>query len=56
MTALPQLSKAVLDRFLATEQPDSVIQAMYIWVDGTGESLRAKTRTIESVPQDPSGE
>ena len=53
--ALPQLSEAVLDRFLATEQPDDIIQVMYIWVDGTGESVRAKTRTIEFEPKAPSG-
>ena len=39
----------VLNRFLALPQ-GSRIQAEYVWVGGSGQDLRAKTRTLEAKP------
>uniref|UniRef100_A0A1I8ITW2 glutamine synthetase n=1 Tax=Macrostomum lignano TaxID=282301 RepID=A0A1I8ITW2_9PLAT len=40
-------------RYLGLPQPEDKVQCMYIWIDSTGENLRAKTRTVETVPKDP---
>ena len=43
-------------RYLALKQPDNITQCMYVWIDGTGEYLRAKTKTVKFVPKKPAGE
>ena len=49
-------NKTVLNRYLALKQPDNITQCMYVWIDGTGEHLRAKTKTVKFVPKKPAGE
>lgn len=48
-------NKAVLDRFLQLEQPKDTCQVEYIWIDGSGEGIRAKGRTLNFVPKEPKG-
>lgn len=49
------MNKTVLDKYLALPVPADKIQATYIWIDGTGEGIRAKDRTLTGVVKDVSG-
>ncbi|XP_072014968.1 glutamine synthetase-like [Amphiura filiformis] len=43
------LDKSVVKKYLDLTEPEQV-QVMYIWIDGTGQGLRCKSRTLDSEP------
>jgi len=42
-------NKTILNKYLELPQGKRV-QALYIWIDGSGEGLRSKTKTLDSAP------
>jgi len=45
---------AILGKYLALSQPKDKVQVMYVWIDGSGEHVRAKTKTVSFVPKEAS--
>ncbi|KAH8400471.1 hypothetical protein KR222_000961 [Zaprionus bogoriensis] len=48
-----RINKTILDRYLALPLEENIVQATYVWIDGTGEDLRCKDRTLDFIPSSP---
>ena len=50
MTHRPQALEGAFQKYLELNQRGAVI-ATYVWIDGTGEGLRSKSRTVDGKPK-----
>ena len=55
MSGEKKSEKTVLEHYLSLPQPEDRVQCTYVWIDGTGESLRSKTKTVNFIPKTPKG-
>ncbi|XP_070505331.1 glutamine synthetase 1, mitochondrial [Chironomus tepperi] len=47
------LNKSILNRYTRLKYDPKMIQATYVWIDGTGENVRLKDRVLKKIPERP---
>ena len=53
MSAKPDKIEGAYQRYLELNQNGAII-ATYVWIDGTGENIRSKSKTLQKYPNSPS--
>lgn len=43
--------RAITDHFMKLPQPSNRIQVSYVWIDGSGKTMREKTMTVGKEPK-----
>lgn len=49
------LDRGIWDKYMILPLPEGTLHATYVWIDGTKEHLRCKTRIINFTPKSPAG-
>lgn len=50
-----ETNKGVLNQYLTLPQEKDSVMCEYVWIDGTGEGVRSKCRTLSYIPKESSG-
>lgn len=50
-----KLDKDVLNYYMSLDSPEGQVQCEYVWIDGTGQGIRSKCKTLDFEPKKAEG-